>query len=185
MEATASQASPPIRSTSTTAPTRRSTDFNAIFLLVAYAGYAIFRWSRAGRRWRASGDDPIRLDALGTNVYRLRTLGFGASTALAGLAGAIYVGAYGFMSPNTADVTFSLQAVIWVAVGGPGSLLAPLVGTLAIQAGQQYLSNGLTTGWELVLGGLLIALVLVAPGGLVGLGKKVSRQVRGGTRTPA
>ena len=148
--------------------------FNGAFLVVVFVGYAVFCGSRAGSRWRASGDDPIRLEALGTDVYRLRTLGFGASAALAGLAGALYVGAYGFMSPNTASVTFSLQALIWVAVGGPGALLAPVVGTLAIQTGQQYLSNGVTSGWELLLGGLLIVLVLVAPGGITSLAKSAT-----------
>ncbi|HEX7292731.1 MAG TPA: branched-chain amino acid ABC transporter permease, partial [Conexibacter sp.] len=70
--------------------------FTAIWLLVVYLAYAAFRRSRTGRRWRAAGDDPIRLDALGVDTRRLRALGFAASTALAGLAGALYVGVSGF-----------------------------------------------------------------------------------------
>jgi urea transport system permease protein len=89
------------------------------------------------------------------------------------------------MSPNIADVTFSLQAIIWLAVGGPGSLLAPLVGVLAVQLGQQYLSNGLTASWELLLGGLLILLVLVAPGGLTGLGARLGRELQRRARATA
>jgi urea transport system permease protein len=143
--------------------------FNAIWLLAIYLGYAAFRRSRAGRRWRAAGDDPIRLDALGVDTRRLRALGFAASTALAGLAGALYVGVSGFMSADIAGVVFSVQALIWLAVGGPGSLFAPLVGVLAIQLGQHELSEQLQDTWQLLLGVLLIAVVLGAPRGLTGL----------------
>ena len=143
--------------------------FNAIWLVAIYVAYAAFRRSRAGRRWRASGDDPIRLDALGVDTRRLRALGFAASTALAGLAGALYVGVSGFMSADVAGVVFSVQALIWLAVGGPGSLFAPLVGVLAIQLGQHELSEQLQDTWQLLLGALLIAVVLGAPRGLTGL----------------
>lgn len=148
--------------------------FNAAWLVLVYLAYAAFRRSLAGRRWRAAGDDPIRLEALGVNVRRLRTLGFAASTALAGLAGALYVGASGFMSAETAGVIFSVQALIWVAVGGPGSLLAPLVGVLAIQFGQHELSESLQDTWQLLLGAVLILVVLVAPQDLTGLAGTVS-----------
>lgn len=149
--------------------------FNAIWLAVIYVAYATFRVSRAGRHWRAAGDDPIRLEALGTDVRRLRALGFAASTALAGLAGALYVGASGFMSASTASVVFSVQALIWLAVGGPGSLYAPLVGVLAIQLGQHEFSERLQDSWQLLLGGVLIVVVLVAPRGLTGLAGSISR----------
>ncbi len=143
--------------------------FNAVWLILVYIAYAAFRGSRIGCRWRASGDDPIRLEALGTNVRRFRALGFGVSTGLAGLAGALYVGASGFMSAETATVTFSVQALIWLAVGGPGALMAPLVGVLVIQIGDHELSTRLQDSWQLLLGATLIAVVLAAPRGLTGL----------------
>ncbi len=147
--------------------------FNAAWLLAVYVAYAAFRRSRAGRRWRASGDDPIRLEALGTDVRRLRAVGFAVSTALAGLAGALYVGASGFMSADTAGVVFSVQALIWLAVGGPGSLFAPLVGVLAIELADHQLSERLQDTWQLLLGAALILVVLVAPRGLTGLATSV------------
>jgi urea transport system permease protein len=143
--------------------------FTAIWLVAIYVAYAVFRRSRTGRRWRAAGDDTIRLDALGVHTRRLRAVGFAASTALAGLAGALYVGVSGFMSADIAGVLFSVQALIWLAVGGPGSLFAPLVGVLAIQLGQHELSEQLQETWQLLLGVLLIAVVLGAPRGLTGL----------------
>ncbi|HXE44988.1 MAG TPA: branched-chain amino acid ABC transporter permease [Conexibacter sp.] len=143
--------------------------FNAAWLAVVYLAYAAFRRSGAGRRWRAAGDDPIRLEALGVDVRRLRALGFAASAALAGLAGALYVGASGFMSADTAGVVFSVQALIWLAVGGPGALFAPLVGVLAIELADHQLSERLQSTWQLLLGVLLIVVVLGAPRGLTGL----------------
>lgn len=159
--------------------------FNAAWLAVVYLAYAAFRRSRAGRRWRAAGDDPVRLEALGADVRRLRTLGFAASAALAGLAGALYVGASGFMSADTAGVVFSVQALIWLAVGGPGALLAPLVGVLAIQLGQHELSEQLQDTWQLLLGVLLIVVVLGAPRGLTGLAGAAAAAVRQRTGTGA
>lgn len=156
--------------------------FNAAWLAVIYLGYAAFRLSPRGRRWRAAGDDPIRLEALGANVRRLRAIGFAVSTALAGLAGALYVGASGFMSADTAGVIFSVQALIWLAVGGPGSLLAPLVGVLAIQLGQHELSERLQETWQLLLGAVLVLVVLVAPRGLTGLAATLAASVSRSTR---
>ena len=157
--------------------------FNAAWLVVVYLAYAAFRRSARGLRWRAAGDDPVRLEALGTDVHRLRTAGFAASTAVAGLAGALYVGASGFMSADTAGVLFSVQALIWLAVGGPGHLLAPLVGVLAIQLGQHELSERLQDTWQLLLGVLLIVVVLAAPRGLTGLARLIPRpHDLGGTR---
>lgn len=153
--------------------------FTAAWLLAIYLGYAAFRRSRAGRRWRAAGDDPIRLDALGVDTRRLRALGFAASTALAGLAGALYVGVSGFMSADVAGVVFSVQALIWLAVGGPGALFAPLVGVLAIQLGQHELSEQLQDTWQLLLGALLIAVVLGAPRGLTGLASAFAQRLVG------
>lgn len=153
--------------------------FNALWLVAIYAGYAAFRASARGRRWRAAGDDPIRLDALGVDTRRLRALGFAASTALAGLAGALYVGVSGFMSAETAGVLFSVQALIWLAVGGPGSLYAPLVGVIAIQFGQHELSEQLQESWQLLLGLLLIVVVLGAPRGLTGLAGSLFERLTG------
>lgn len=143
--------------------------FNLIWVSVVYLGYWLFRSSRLGRLWRASGDDPVRLEALGVPVRRLRGAGFAVSCGLAGLAGALYAGSAGFVSAELAGVIFSVQALIWVAVGGPGLLFGPLLGVMAIKLGENFLSERLQESWQLLLGLLLIAVVLVAPKGLAGL----------------
>ncbi|MFT4035102.1 MAG: branched-chain amino acid ABC transporter permease [Patulibacter sp.] len=145
--------------------------FNLLFVLLAYGGYAWFRRSARGLTWRALGDDPVRLEALGYPVKRMRAYGFGASCGLAGLAGALYAGTAGFMGPSLADVSFSAQPLIWVAVGGVGTLAGPLVGTLLLKWAEQWLSSGLGLdgSWQLLLGLLLIVVVVFAPRGLMGL----------------
>ncbi|MEN2742720.1 branched-chain amino acid ABC transporter permease [Microbacterium sp. X-17] len=142
---------------------------NAALVTVLFVGYWIFRRRRSGLLWRASGDDPLRLEALGFRVAGRRALGFGVSAALAGLAGALYASAAGYVSADLAAVGFSVQALVWVAVGGPGKLFGPILGVLLLQSGQQALSQQLAGVWPLVLGGLLLVLVLAAPTGVSGL----------------
>ena len=151
--------------------------FNLAFVVAAFGSYAVFRRTRWGRTWRALGDDPIRLEALGYRVRSLRACGFAVSTALAGLAGALYAATSAYMGPSIADVTFSAQALIWVAVGGVGTVLGPLLGTLIVKWGEQILSSnvGIGNAWPLVLGLLLITIVVVTPGGLLGLRSELLR----------
>jgi len=143
--------------------------FNLTWVAAVYVCYWRFRSSRFGRLWRASGDDPVRLEALGVPVQRLRAAGFAVSCGLAGLAGALYAGSSGFVSAELAGVIFSVQALIWVAVGGPGLLFGPALGVIAIKLGENFLSERLQESWQLLLGLLLIAVVLIAPRGLAGL----------------
>ena len=145
--------------------------FNLIFVIIAFSGWAWFRRSRRGSIWRATGDDPIRIEALGYSARRQRTIAFACSAALAALAGALYAATAGFMGPSLAGVAFSAEVLIWVAVGGSGRVLGPLVGTLVVRFGQQALSSnfGLEESWQLFMGLALILVVLVAPGGLLGI----------------
>lgn len=155
--------------------------FGVAFVLLVYVGYWLFRRSRAGTRWRATGDDPLRMEALGHNVYRTRALGFGASAALAGFAGAVYVGAAGYIGPASAGVTFSTQALIWAAVGGVGTLLGPLVGVMFIKWGEYLLSSvlGFAESWQLFLGIVLMVVVIVAPQGITGLPRQLRSAAQG------
>lgn len=162
--------------------------FNALWVGLTLLGYWAFRRSHSGRIWRAIGDDPVRLESLGYPVRRLRAFGFGASTALAALAGVLYVSSSNYMGPAFANVLFSAQALIWAAVGGVGTLLGPLIGTMAVKWGEHFLSSelGLEQSWQLILGLLLIAVVLFAPKGLSGIEEQLRTRGRGrgGPRLP-
>lgn len=161
--------------------------FNLSFVVIVGLLYSAYRNSWRGRRWRASGDDPLRLEALGSRVGLLRTGVFTVSAALAGLAGALYVGTSGYMSASFAGVAFSVQALIWVAVGGAGRFSGPIVGVLVVQLGQQYLSSWLESYWQLFLGVALLVVVLTTSDGIVGafgnLSAALSRQSRSSRQT--
>ena len=153
--------------------------FNLFFVIVAFAGWAWFRRSRRGSTWRGTGDSAIRLEALGYSVRRQRVFAFGVSAALAGLAGALYASTAGFMGPSLAGVAFSAEVLIWVAVGGSGRVLGPLIGTIVVRWGQQLLSSnfGLQESWQLFMGLALILVVVVAPGGLLGISANPIRRL--------
>jgi urea transport system permease protein len=164
--------------------------FNLAFLLATLGAYWRFRRSPRGWTWRALGDDPVRLEALGYPVRRMRAYGFAVSCALAGLAGSLYAATSGFMGPSVASVSFSAQALIWVAVGGVGTVLGPVMGTLVVKWGEQLLSSnlGLQDSWPLFLGLLLILVVVVAPGGIMGLRRgdlRLPRRRRAGAAAPS
>lgn len=160
--------------------------FNLAFVVVVVAAYGVFRRSRPGLRWRAVGDDPVRLEALGTHTTALRTTGFACSAGLAGLAGALFAGTSGFISADLAGVTFSVQALVWVAVGGSGRLFGPLIGVLLVQTGQQVLSEQLAQYWPLALGAALLTVVLIAPRGVTSfLDRTTARTARAASRKAA
>ncbi len=144
--------------------------FNLGFLAVVLIVYWRFRRSRWGALWRALGDDSTRLEALGYRVRLIRAVGFAVSAAVAALAGCLYGATSAVIGPTLADITFSAQPIIWIAVGGTGTLLGPVIGALAIEWLQQLLSSnlGLQGDWQLFLGLSLVTVVLVAPGGLMG-----------------
>ena len=150
-------------------------------------GYGVFRRSRIGLLWRALGDDSVRLEAFGYPIWRIRVMGFAASAALAGLAGVLFAAAAGYMGPALAGVLFGTQAVIWVAVGGSGTLFGPVIGVMAVKWGEHVLSSqlGLQDTWQLFLGLLLILVVLVAPQGLAGLFEEVSWRSKSRRRASA
>ena len=161
--------------------------FNAGWVALVMLAYWAFRRSRGGRTWRALGDDPVRLESLGYATRRLRAYGFGVSTALAALAGVLYVGSSNYIGPAFANVLFSTQALIWAAVGGVGTLLGPLIGTLSVKWGEYFLSTelGLEQSWQLFLGLLLIAVVLFAPKGLSGIEEQIRSRGRRSERPVA
>lgn len=160
--------------------------FGVAAVALVYAGYWAFRRSRRGAMWRATGDDPVRMEALGHHVHRMRALGFAASAALAGLAGAVYVGAAGYIGPASAGVAFSTQALIWVAVGGVGTFLGPLVGVMFVKWGEYLLASvlGLAESWQLFLGVILVTVVLVAPKGITGLPGQLGTALTSRRRAP-
>jgi ABC-type branched-subunit amino acid transport system permease subunit len=146
-------------------------------LLATYFGLRLLLASRFGRIIVGIRENERRAELLGYDprAYKLATFTIGA--ALAGLAGCLFANWGAFVSPTIFGLSQSAQIIIWVIVGGRGTLIGPIVGCIGIQwlsaalgANQPSGSNawaGLLGNVPLVLGVILIAFVLLVPKGLV------------------
>src|SRR5204862_6024002 len=94
---------------------------------------------------------------------------FTLSACMAGVAGALYVPQVGIINPSEFSPANSIEAVIWVAVGGRGTLTGAVIGAVVVNYGKTYFTSGfLAPYWLFVLGGLFIAVTLLLPRGVVG-----------------
>ncbi|NOU07996.1 MAG: urea ABC transporter permease subunit UrtC, partial [Hyphomicrobiaceae bacterium] len=114
-------------------------------------------------------DAESRTRFLGYKVENYKIFVFTISACLAGLAGALYVPQVGIINPSEFAPANSIEAVIWVAVGGRGTLTGAAVGALVVN----FLKTSFTTGflasyWLFALGGLFIFVTLALPKGIVG-----------------
>jgi urea transport system permease protein len=136
------------------------------------AAYVACRWiinSRAGRVLVAIRDSEQRVLFSGYSPANYKLFVFVVSAALAGLAGALYVPQVGIITPAQIGVLPSLEMVIWVAVGGRGTLIGAALGAVGVNWSRSVLTNYFPELWPFFLGGLFIAVVLLFPDGVVGL----------------
>jgi urea transport system permease protein len=140
--------------------------------IVFLAGtYALCRWLTSGRFGKllvAIRDDESRVRFSGYNPTGFKVLVFGISAALAGLSGAMFTIQTGLISPKAMDIAFSIEMVIWVAVGGRASLVGAILGTLVVNFGKSLLSEQFPDIWLFFQGALFLIVVTVLPDGLVG-----------------
>lgn len=156
--------------------------FYYLALGVTLAGIAVLRraiFAPFGYGLRAGRDAPMRAEAIGIHVGLHRWLAFALSGAIAGLAGALLAFHRGSVDPTWLGIPRSIDALVMVLLGGIDSLTGPFAGaalyhTLAINAAI------LTDRWPLVVGIVLIVLCIVAPGGLSGLFRRITRSWRTG-----
>jgi len=145
--------------------------FYEITILFLIATYLLCRWLTSGRFGNlliAIRDDEVRLRFSGYNPTWFKVLVFSISGALAGIAGALYTVQTGIITPNFMDVAFSIEMVIWVAVGGRGTLIGAIIGTLLVRLGRTLLSEQFPEVWLFFQGALFLIVVTVLPDGIVG-----------------
>ena len=102
---------------------------------------------RLGRLLVAIRDDEVRVRFTGYNPTWFKVLVFAISGAIAGVAGAMYTVQTGIITPDAMDVAFSIEMVIWVAVGGRATLVGAILGTLLVQIAQTALSEQFPDFW--------------------------------------
>jgi urea transport system permease protein len=113
---------------------------------------------------------------LGYAVAHYKIFIFAVAAALAGLAGALYAPQVGIITPSQIGVLPSLEVVVWVAVGGRGTLVGALLGAVGVNAARSVLTASYPEWWPVILGGLFVGVVVLFPGGLTGLPQQL-RQV--------
>ena len=137
----------------------------AIFLVISAAVVG----SRFGKALTAVRDAESRMRFLGYRVEGYKLFVFVLSAAMAGVAGALYVPQVGIINPSEFSPGNSIEAVLWVAVGGRGTLIGPVVGAFIVNWAKTYLTGALPEVWLFALGALFIAVTLFLPKGVVGL----------------
>lgn len=133
--------------------------------------YGALRWftaSRAGQVLIGIRDHEDRLRFFGYDLAMVKLGVFMLSAAIAGVAGALFVAQVGIISPANMGIVPSIEMVIWVAVGGRGTLIGPVVGALLVNSAKSGLSESFPDIWQYFLGALFIGAVVLFPHGLVG-----------------
>ncbi|HKQ35351.1 MAG TPA: urea ABC transporter permease subunit UrtC [Nitrospiraceae bacterium] len=146
-----------------------------ITVLCLGASYLLCRWiirSRAGRVLVAVRDSEKRVVFSGYTPPNYKLFVFVVAAGLAGLAGLLYAPQVGIITPAQIGVLPSLEMVIWVAVGGRGSLAGAVLGAISVNYGRSVLTNYFPELWPFILGGLFVLVVLLFPDGLVGILRK-------------
>lgn len=136
-------------------------------LVVVYLGLHALLASPFGRVVVATRENETRCELLGYDVRLHKLLIFTLGGAIAGLAGALFANWGAFVSPNVFSLGMTSQIIIWVIVGGLGTLAGPIIGCVIMQ----YLATSLGTqqlaNTNLIFGAIFLAFVLLVPRGLV------------------
>ncbi|MFL9859929.1 branched-chain amino acid ABC transporter ATP-binding protein/permease [Paraburkholderia madseniana] len=148
--------------------------------LLAVASIAwLFVRSDGGRVLAAIRDNESRCAYLGINTSLVKIVLLIATAAIAGLAGFGYGSFSGVVAPELAGFVLGTQLIIWVALGGRGTLWGPVIGALLINVGTAYLSGSMPFAWQLILGAAFVAVIVLLPQGLVPLLLKPIRHLAG------
>jgi urea transport system permease protein len=146
----------------------------AITLLLVYLGCRYLNHTKFGLVQRAIRDGENRVLFSGYATAHFKLFVFVFSAIIASVGGALYVPQVGGVNPSVMTPEKSLEAVVWVAVGGRGTLLGPILGAIVINYLKSWATKEFPDYWLLLLGGLFILVVLFLPGGLVSLPKRLA-----------
>lgn len=149
----------------------------AVFILCRYVVK-----SRFGKVLRAIRDGENRVRFIGYNPAVYQMVIFTLSAAIAGIAGMLFVLHVGIISPSMMGIVPSIEMVLWVAIGGRGTLIGAALGAVLMNWAKSEFSTTYPEGWTYFLGGVFILVVVFLPNGLAGLVSKLkfskTREVR-------
>lgn len=141
------------------------------FVLCVIGAVAGFIWwlcnGRYGAFLLAIQDNELRAQALGHNTSLHLLVVFVVSAVIAATGGGLYAASVGFVAPDIAGLTLSTQVIVWVAIGGRGTLIGPIIATIVVIWLEQKVSSIDTKLWPLAIGALFILSVFVFPDGIL------------------
>src|SRR6186997_2420523 len=141
---------------------------SCLALIIAFLICRAVVTSKLGKVLIAIRDAESRTRFLGYRVESYELFVFVISAMMAGLAGALYVPQVGIINPSEFSPVNSIEAVIWVAVGGRGTLTGAALGAVIVNAAKSWFTGALPEYWLFALGGLFVLTTLLLPKGIVG-----------------
>ena len=142
---------------------------SALVLALAYCGSVLIMGSKLGRVIVAARDAEARARFIGFKTEHYKVWLFVYSALLAAMAGALYVPQVGIINPGEFSPLNSIEVVVWVAVGGRGTLYGAIVGALLINYAKTRFTAILPEAWLFALGAIFVGVTLFLPRGIVGL----------------
>jgi branched-chain amino acid transport system permease protein len=134
---------------------------------ISLLGCLMLLRSPIGRVLIAIRENPERARLLGYDIFRYKLFALAVSGAMAGAAGAAFALMFGYVGATYASIQYSILVLLWVLLGGAGTTIGPLVGTLLmfylVETASEY-----TSSYNLVVGVILVFLVLFFPRGIMG-----------------
>jgi len=153
---------------------------SGVALAVGYVLCRAIVGSKLGRVCVATRDAEARTRFLGYRVERFQLFVFVVSAMLAGLAGALYVPQVGIINPSEFSPLFSIEIVLWVALGGRATLYGAVIGAILVNYAKTYFTGAMPDAWLFALGGLFVLVTVFLPRGVAGLlAYRLKRRRRG------
>ena len=154
---------------------------SAIALVIAFILAKAIVTSKYGKALIAVRDAESRVRFLGYRVENYKLFVWVVSAVIAGIAGALYVPQVGIINPSEYDPGNSIEAVIWVAVGGRGTLVGAALGAVVVNFAKTYFTGVFPEYWLFGLGALFVLVTLFLPKGILGWFASLRRRP---TQTP-
>lgn len=142
---------------------------SAIALLLGYSLCKYIAQSRLGSLVMAIRDSESRVRFMGYRDEHIKLFIFVISALLAGVAGALYVPQVGIINPSEFSPIRSIELVIWVAIGGRGTLYGAVLGAFVVNYAKTFFTAWAPEAWLFILGGIFVFVTVFMPKGLVGL----------------
>ncbi|WP_439814601.1 urea ABC transporter permease subunit UrtC [Zavarzinia sp. CC-PAN008] len=149
---------------------------SALALCIAFIGVRALTQSRFGKVLVAIRDAESRTRFMGYRVEQYKLAVWVLSAVMAGIAGALYVPQVGIINPSEFAPQNSIEAVIWVALGGRGTLVGPVLGAFIVNLAKSYFTGAIPELWLFALGGLFVLVTVALPFGIVGLIKQMTKR---------